>query len=248
MPKKDTAPDYTDVEQRRGSFTSRRMTLWRRFVHAVGKQLLRFVLFVLTSSYRFKKVIGGHVVERLIADTGRAYVPVMWHGQQIATTHLVRGWIRRGFRAGYIISASVDGEVPAQIAKSWGAEVVRGSAKESASLVLRDAVQLMKQGVSIVTNSDGPTGPAFEIKTGTIIMARMGNAPLVPVVCAASSAWTMDTWDHFMVPKPFARIVIAVGEPIEIPRNLPMSETESLRVQLQAAMESLASEAQQQLS
>ena len=248
MAKKDTAPDLSDVEQRRGSFTSRRMTLWRRFVHAVGKQLLRLVLFLLTSSYRFERIIGADVVERLVGDKGRAYVPVMWHGQQIATTHLVRGWISRGFRAGYIISASVDGEVPAQIAKSWGAEVVRGSAKESASLALRDAVRLMKEGVSIVTNSDGPTGPAFEVKTGTIIMARMGSAPLVPVVCAASSAWTMDTWDHFMVPKPFARIAIAVGEPIEIPRNLPMSETENLRQQLQAAMVSLASAAQQQLS
>ncbi len=248
MAKKDTAPDLSDVEQRRGSFTSRRMTLWRRFVHAVGKQLLRLLLFLLTSSYRFERIIGADVVERLLDDKGRAYVPVMWHGQQIATTHLVRGWIRRGFRAGYIISASVDGEVPAQIAKSWGAEVVRGSAKESASLALRDAVRLMKEGVSIVTNSDGPTGPAFEVKTGTIIMARMGSAPLVPVVCASSSAWTMDTWDHFMVPKPFARIAIAVGEPIEIPRNLPMSETENLRQQLQAAMDSLASAAQQQLS
>ena len=248
MAKKDTAPDLSDVEQRRGSFTSRRMTLWRRFVHAVGKQLLRLVLFLLTSSYRFERIVGADVVERLVGDKGRAYVPVMWHGQQIATTYLVRGWIRRGFRAGYIISASVDGEVPAQIAKSWGAEVVRGSAKESASLALRDAVRLMKEGVSIVTNSDGPTGPAFEVKTGTIIMARMGSAPLVPVVCAASSAWTMDTWDHFMVPKPFARIAIAVGEPIEIPRNLPMSETENLRQQLQAAMDSLATAAQQQLS
>ena len=175
-------------------------------------------------------------------------MPVLWHGQQIVTTHLMRTWIRRGFKAGYIISASVDGEVPAAIARSWGAEVVRGSAKDSGTLALRDAVQLMKRGVSVVTNSAGPRGPAFDIKTGTIILARMAGVPLVPIVCAASSAWTLNTWDRFMVPRPFARIAIAVGEPIEIPRDLPMRDTESVRTQLQTAMESLANEAQQQLS
>ena len=248
VPKKNADPDYSDVETRRSRRTSRRMSVGRRFVYAIGKQLLRFILFALTSSYRFERVIGSEIADRLIANNDQAYVPVLWHSQQIVITHMIRDWIRRGFRAGYIISASVDGEVPADIAKSWGAEVIRGSAQDTGTLVLRDAIQLMKRGVSVIMASDGPLGPPFEIKTGTAIMARMGGAPIVPIVCAASSARTMNTWDHFMIPKPFARVVVAIGEPIDVPRDLPMSEIESVRTRVQSAMESLASEARQQLS
>ena len=241
-------PDFSDVESRRASRTSRRMTAGRRLMYAIGKPLLRAILFLLTSSYRFGKVIGADVAERIVADRDRAYVPVLWHAHQIAGMHLIRDWTRRGFRPGFVISASVDGEVPAAIAKSWGAEVIRGSAKESAALALRDAVAAMRRGVSIVTMSDGPRGPCFEIKTGTVMMARMGHAPLVPIVCAASHALTMNTWDRFMIPLPFSRVVLAVGEPIELPRELPLGEIEAVRLKLQAAMDALLSEARRQLS
>ena len=212
-------PDYSDVESRRASRTSRRMSFARRLAYAIGKPLLRLLVSLLTATYRFEKVIGAEVGDRIIADKERAYVPVLWHAHQIGGLHLIRDWSRRGLRVGFIISASVDGEVPAAIAKSWGAEVVRGSANESAALALRDAVEMMRRGVSVVTMSDGPQGPGFEIKSGTVMMARMGHAPLVPIVCAASHAWTMDTWDSFLVPLPFSRVVMAVGEPIELPRN-----------------------------
>ena len=110
--------------------------------------------------------------------------------------------------------------------------------------MLRDAVEMMKRGVSIVTNPDGPLGPKFEVKTGTVLVARLGHAPIVPIVCASSRAWTMNTWDGFMIPKPFARVVIAVGEPIEVPRSLPTNQLERVRDEVQAAMDSLRAEAE----
>lgn len=241
-------PDYSDVEMRRSKRSGRRMSLGRRTAYAIGKPLLRVILFLLTVTYRFEKVIGSEIADKIVADRDRSYVPVYWHGHQIAGSHLIRDWIRRGFKAGFVISASVDGEVPAAIAKSWGAEVIRGSAQETGALVLRDAVALMKRGVSIVTMSDGPLGPKHQIKTGTVLVARMGDAPLVPIACAASRAWRTNTWDSFMIPKPFARIVLAVGEPIEVPRGLPASGLEDMRDEMQAAMEAVLEKAQQQVS
>jgi lysophospholipid acyltransferase (LPLAT)-like uncharacterized protein len=140
------------------------------------------------------------------------------------------------------VSASVDGEVPARIARSWGAEVIRGSAAHTGALVMRDAQQMMKNGVSLVTTSDGPVGPRFQVKSGTVLMARIGGAPLVPIACAAKRAWYMDTWDRFVIPKPFARICVAIGEPIEVPRSLPMDEIEGIRDRLQKAIDSLIDE------
>ena len=239
-------PDYSDVEMRRSKRSHRRMSVGRRAAYAIGRPLLRAILFVLKSTYRFDRAVGGDVFDRL--DTGRVYVPVYWHGHQVVCSQLIRDWIRRGFKAAFVISASVDGEVPAAIARSWGGEVIRGSAHDTGALVLRDAVGLMKQGYSIVTNPDGPLGPGFQVKTGTVLVARMAAASVVPIVCAASRAWTLDRWDHFMIPKPFARVVIAVGEPIEVLRDVPTNQLETVRDEVQGAMESLLEKAQARLT
>ena len=76
----------------------------------------------------------------------------------------------------------------------------------------------------------------------------MGDAPLVPIVCAASRAWVLGTWDSFMIPKPFARVILAVGEPIEVPRTLPTSKFENVRDEAQAAMDSLMADAEKLVS
>ena len=239
-------PDYSDVEMRRSKRSHRRMSFGRRTAYALGRPLLRAILFLLSSTYRMDKTPGSEITGRL--DTGRVYIPVYWHGHQVVGSQVIRDWIRRGLKAAFIISASVDGEVPAAIARSWGAEVIRGSAHDTGALVLRDAVGLMKQGYSIVTNPDGPLGPGFQVKTGTVLVARMGAAAIVPIVCAASRAWTLDRWDQFMIPKPFARVVVAVGEPVEVGRGLPTDQLESVRNEVQASMDALLRDAQAQLA
>ncbi len=237
--------DYSDVEMRRSAASRRRMSPGRRLAYAIGLPILRLVLWALNSTYRHVRPIGRDIAERIVADAGQAYVPCYWHQQHILCTQLLRSWIRSGFRACFIISASVDGEVPARIARSWGAEVIRGSAANTGALVLRDAQQKMREGVSIVAASDGPLGPAFEFKTGTVLMARVGGAPLVPIACAADRAWYMNTWDHFMIPKPFARVVVAVGEPIDVPRGASPQEFEALRARMQNAIEALNQESRE---
>ena len=100
----------------------------------------------------------------------------------------VREWIKRGFKAAFLISGSVDGEVPERVARAYGAEVIRGSANQSGALALRDMQAMMKRGYSIITTADGPQGPQYEIKSGFLVMAKIGNVPIVPISCAAVPA------------------------------------------------------------
>ncbi len=236
--------DYSDVESRRSRRSGRRMSFGRRTAYAVGKPLMRFIIFVLTATYRLDRSIGADVDDRLLRGDKRLYIPIYWHGHQVPCAPLIRDWLKRGFEAAFVISASVDGEVPASIAESWGGRVIRGSAHDTGALVLRDAVGLMREGVSIVNNPDGPLGPGYEVKTGTVLVARMGGVPIIPITCAASSAWTLDRWDKFLIPRPFAKVVVAVGEPIEVPRSMPTTELENMRDTVQEAMERLLEEAQ----
>ena len=240
MTDKTPGADFGDVEARRSAGSSRRrMTFGRRLLYAVGLPLLRAIFSLLNATYRVEKVAGSDIADRIIADTGQAYVPCYWHSQHLVLSWMMRDWIRRGFKACFIVSASVDGEVPARLAQKFGAEVIRGSAANTGALVLRDAQQAMKRGASIVTTSDGPLGPAFEFKAGTVLMARIGGAPMVPIGYSADRAWVLDTWDRFMIPKPFARIAIGVGEPLEVPRGASQEDIERLRAQMESTIQSL---------
>jgi len=145
------------------------------------------------------------------------------------------------------VSGSVDGELPEQVARAWGAEVIRGSANQSGALALRDMQDMMKRGYSIVTTADGPRGPIYEIKPGVIVMARIGGVPILPIACAADRAWYMDRWDNFMVPKPFSRVVLAVGEPYTIPPDVPLDAIEPHRLNVQEAVMSLMRESENTL-
>jgi len=224
------------------------MSFGRRLYYTLGMPLLRFVYFLLVSTYRVEKVIGTEVAEQIVAGKERAYAPCYWHQHHVLCSNLLRQWIRRGLRACFLISASVDGEVPDRIARSWGAEVIRGSANQTGALVLRDMQQMMKRGVSIVTTADGPNGPNHEFKVGAVLMARIGAVPLVPLACAADRAWYLNRWDNFMVPKPFARVVYAIGTPLTVPADTPVDALEEFRRRMEDATNSLMEQSKEVLA
>jgi lysophospholipid acyltransferase (LPLAT)-like uncharacterized protein len=237
---------FYSLESRRSTSSRRKLGPARRLYYFLGLPLLRGLVRLLTATYRVEKVIGATNIDPFI-DDGRVCAPAYWHQHHVIGSTLVRTWIRRGFRACFLVSGSVDGDVPARIARAWGGEVIRGSANQSGALALRDQQRMMKDGYSIVTTADGPRGPKYEFKSGTVLMARIGGVPILPVGCAADRAWYLNRWDDFMVPKPFARIVIAVGEPIPVPREIPLDGLEPVRANVQAAVMSLMEESEQAL-
>lgn len=233
-----TETRFEDVESRRSTASLRRMSPARRLYYFLGLPVLRGLLRLLCRTYRVQTVIGADVAERIVTS-GDTYAPCYWHQQHILCTNMIRGWIRRGFEASFLISASVDGDVPARIARAWGAEVIRGSANQTGALVLRDMRETLRRGVSIVTTADGPNGPQYEFKPGAVLMARIAAVPLVPIACAADRAWYLRRWDRFMIPKPFARVALAIGEPITVPSDTPLDRIEGPRAHMQQALMSL---------
>jgi lysophospholipid acyltransferase (LPLAT)-like uncharacterized protein len=215
----------------------------RKLYYFFGLPILRGVIRLLTLTYRVEKVIGADIIDAYIG-TEVLCAPCYWHQHHVVGSTLIRSWVKRGFKACFLVSGSVDGDVPERIAKAWGAEVIRGSANQSGALALRDMQRMMKSGYSIVTTADGPRGPQYEFKMGAVLMARIGGVPVIPIACAADRAWYLNRWDHFMVPKPFARIVLAIGDPYAIPADTPLDGLEPHRVNVQEAVMSLMAESE----
>lgn len=237
---------FDDVETRRSAWSQRSMSRGRRLYYFLGLPLLRGVMRLLWWSYRVEKVIGAEIAERIATD-GSVYAPCYWHQHHVLCTNMIRQWIDKGFRASFLVSASVDGEVPARIARAWGAEVIRGSANQTGTLVLRDMRAALKRGISVVTTADGPNGPKHEFKAGAVLMARIAGVPMVPLACAADRAWYLDRWDDFMIPRPFARVVLAVGEPLPVPPDTPLDRIEDYRLRMQQSILALMAAAEEAL-
>jgi lysophospholipid acyltransferase (LPLAT)-like uncharacterized protein len=93
---------------------------------------------------------------------------------------------------------------------------VRGSTSRGAARALLGACREIESGHDLAITVDGPRGPAGSVAPRALIISQRTSAPLVPTATSVSSAWRLRSWDRFMIPKPFARVVVTYGEPILI--------------------------------
>jgi lysophospholipid acyltransferase (LPLAT)-like uncharacterized protein len=213
------------------------MSAGRRAWYAVLVFLARGVLRFFWATCRVQPVLG---VERLDASqrSGEPVLIAYWHQMHLMCSNYLLRRARTGHRLGFLISPSVTGEVPAAIAPRWGAEVIRGSATRSGGQAVRDLYGVVaKQKISPALAVDGPKGPLHECKSGPVLLARMTGAPVLPMAYAASRCIHWRSWDRFIVPLPFSRVVIAVGEPLVVPRSAGLDDLPAYQAQATAAIQ-----------
>lgn len=217
-----------------------RTMTWKR---KLGYSILRPIVKLFITSFwwtcRVEKIIGDEHTQKLL-EKGEPIIPCYWHQMLIFGSWYMRKLQKRGLKIGFLISPSVDGEVPARIVQSWGAVAIRGSSNRTGARALKDMYNtIMKDKVSPVTTSDGPTGPVHEFKQGAVMLAQLTQTPMLPIAYAASRYWELKSWDKFIIPKPFSRIIIAVGEPHNIAKKLNAEQMEEERKKMETDMNNL---------
>jgi len=130
----------------------------------------------------------------------------------------------------------VDGEIGAMLVHRLGAHAIRGSSTHTGARALRDYYQaLVKESISPAITPDGPRGPRNQFKPGAILLAQLSGRPIVPMAYAATRAWRIK-WDRFVIPKPFARVAIAIGPPRHVPRTLDSQALLALQEEMAEAL------------
>jgi hypothetical protein len=135
-----------------------------------------------------------------------------------------------------MISQSRDGEYAARTARLLGFKSVRGSTTRGGTEALRAIISRIRQGENGGMLADGPLGPARVAKIGSIIMARSARVPLLPLTWGGDRCWVFNSWDQYLVPKPFARVVVYIAEPIWVPLGAKGDELEGYRRLLEARL------------
>ena len=208
-------------------------------IHALTASIIDRLARLLWQTCRIERVLGQEHAEAALA-AGQPIIPCYWHQRQFFCVHYVIGLQARGIKIGFLVSPSKDGELAARVIDRLGAYSIRGSSTRTGAQAMRDLYQAIKRdGISPVTTPDGPTGPAQVFKSGTAMLAQLSGAPMLPISYAARKFWRLNTWDRFIIPRPFTRVVITVGEPRYVERGLPSDALEVVRRDMEHALQDL---------
>ncbi len=168
--------------------------------------------------------------QQAFQERRRARQPVIfafWHAKILPLV-----WQHRDEGVAVLISQHSDGEIIARICEALGHRTVRGSTSRGGARALVEITRLLDQGIDVAFTPDGPRGPAHTIAPGVLYAAQRSDAAIIPIDVRASRAWRLNTWDRFVIPKPFARVTIRYGDPHLVPSaqqgNTIESETERL--------------------
>ena len=211
---------------------SSRFTLTQRLVLAVVPRLVWAMLRIVGLTWRFEVIAEEGVTPVVFGEKAGPEVYCFWHQCVLPCTMYFR---RSG--AVILISRSFDGELITRILKMFGFDAVRGSSSRGAREGLLGLKDVIESGRTAIFTADGPRGPIYQTKLGPIKLAQTTGAPIGAFHLEPERAWTMKSWDRFLVPKPFTRIVVSWAQWTHVPADLPADQFETKREELNAAIE-----------
>ncbi len=211
---------------------SPRFTLGQRLVLAVVPRVVWALLWIVGLTWRFEVIAEEGVEPVGMGQKPGREIYCFWHQCVLPCTMFYRS-----SRAVILISQSFDGELIARILGMFGYGAVRGSSSRGAREGLLGLAGVLDAERTAIFTADGPRGPIYQTKLGPIKLAQMTGAPIGAFHLEPEHTWVMKSWDRFLVPKPFTRICVSWAQWTHVPANLPASDFEIKRGELNAAIE-----------
>ncbi|MBT3175856.1 MAG: lysophospholipid acyltransferase family protein [Desulfobacula sp.] len=170
--------------------------------------------FIQIYSMTFRLRIANEQKWQDLLKQGRPILLCAWHQQFFSAIRHFKTYSK--FNPGIMISQSRDGELISGVANRCGWHTLRGSSSRGGKKAMNAMIEHLKKhrfGAHIL---DGPTGPIGKVKAGVIKMARETDALVVPFYIRAEQAWFFNSWDRFMLPKPFSKVILTFGDEIHL--------------------------------
>jgi lysophospholipid acyltransferase (LPLAT)-like uncharacterized protein len=199
--------------------------------------VLRFIGVTLRSTMSF----DANTIDPGLTQYHARIFP-FWHRCVLPATFLFRDR-----NLAVMTSRSTDGEYIARVIQKFGFFAIRGSSSRGGSQALLEMRTLIHNNGTAVFTIDGPRGPRYVAKRGPVLLASMTGVPIIPFYVAVKHAWVLNSWDRFVIPKPFTRIHTHFSEMIFVPSNLDDAGIEEHRLRMQAGLEQATRIAEEKL-
>jgi len=174
-----------------------------------------------------KKIVSENVIGETIKKR-KSIVLCFWHGRMLFPLDYFQ-------KTGCYVLAGLhkDAETISKMLEKMGYIMIRGSSTIGGAKAYREIVKVLsKPGRRICITPDGPRGPKQKVKWGAVKAALHTGAVIIPVSGQASKRWEIQNWDTYVVPKPFGRVSIVFGEPMEI-NDLSEIEQKTLELEIE---------------
>lgn len=156
-----------------------------------------------------------------------------WHGRML---YFMKLYEYLGARVTVLVSQSRDGELVAQLLSCFGFRTTRGSTSRGGARGLLTVVNKVRSGMHACFTPDGPRGPRFQVQPGLVMVAKRTGAPILPMTFGAQWKRVLASWDAFLLPLPFSRVVVVYGEPIYVPADASAADLEAKRREVEASL------------
>jgi len=226
-------PASADDSQLRFKASPRTFTRWQRLQIFVATWIGYFVLLVVGRSLRWE--IFGWGNWEAARQMGKGLVYTCWHREIFAGSWF---WRKRGIVV--MASQNFDGEYITRILLKHGYGAARGSSSRGAWKALAEMIRCHRQGLDTVFTIDGPRGPRFVAKPGSVQLAKATGAAILCFHAAVRRALVFrKSWDLTEFPFPFTRAAMFIAPPIVVPRDADRAEQTRKLQQVQATLDDL---------
>ncbi|OUR96881.1 hypothetical protein A9Q84_11125 [Halobacteriovorax marinus] len=180
-------------------------------------KLIYLLASLFSASYRYRFLGIDNIKKAQELSEHANYLLAVFH------QNLLHGILaQRGNPHVVIISKSKDADPVVYTCEKIGTIVVRGSSRNASGvnkggqLAKNQMIGKLNEGWPGAVTVDGPKGPASKVKAGIIDMSLKSNTTLIPYLAYPQRSWVFSkSWDKFKLPKPFSKIVVAYGDPID---------------------------------
>jgi hypothetical protein len=211
---------------------SPRFTLTQSIVLALVPRIVWALVNLIGLTWRFETIAEDGATPLPHGAGAAAEIFCFWHQCVLPCAVYFR---RTG--ATILISRSFDGELVTRVLALFGFGAVRGSSSRGAREGLLGLARVIESGSPAIFTADGPRGPIFQTKSGPIKLAQLTGARIGAFHLEPKHALRLNSWDRFLIPLPFTRIVVSWSRWTAVPTNLADDDFEPKREELNAAIE-----------
>ena len=161
------------------------------------------------------KVVEGR--ENIINEInlGKSVILCVWHARLLSVVHNLKNE-----KVNALAGTHQDADIISRVAASWGWNMIRGSSKEKGDIAYRKIFKILREKQNIFfTTPDGPTGPPKIPKLGIIRASQKTQTKIIPIGVYSTRNWGFTNWDTFFLEKPFGKLFIKYGAPIQFGKN-----------------------------
>jgi hypothetical protein len=193
----------------------------KKLTYCVVPFFLQFVLRCIFLTCKWK--IYNKEVFDLAQSNSRPILICCWHGRFLL---VARYFKEISLKIWAVSSTHPDSKIMAQTLYAWGFKLIKGSSTRGWRNVLKNMMVIFDKNNSVVAiTNDGPKGPPYIAKKGSVSLALRRGVQIIAVSGTATKYWTLTSWDQTVIPKPFSTVYIQFAAPFSEKTNLSNDES-----------------------